>query len=527
MPKARRRKDSTFETAVTKSVFLYGNPNKSKLASLMRIQASFLVLVNKYILLLNDYTDITLQLVKNDKKDAAMRALEKAIRPAGESSAMSQNAFDAAVTHLSNRFDNIRLDLLSEGVDLFARSRVLFAMSIMQRTKTQMIEMMHSIKGAFYQECADTLEKMDDAMFSFLQAEFRIKYDAKSAEYRVPQLKTVSVPLDSRLMRLESSKSVKTPFVISITDPKTRGQRITVPINTSKHSLNKIKCSDIAGTVAMQIRNGKLRITWSYTRNLKKPVSNNLIGVDTGISDALHTSDDKAIGSMKEIIDFYHKTVEPAFAELSDLRNKIRSISHFLRTHKSLPTDVRRSLIRKMDRLNRMMQTMEAPFRKKRHYYEMLDAVISRSVKSYIHSLNYGTTTVLEKLDMKEFHKSRTQNGMFSVFARGKLQHKLMQELNWHGFDFIEIVPDYTSQVCPVCDNLDEKNRNGKDFTCTCCGYHADADYVGAQNIKARANDQEILDACEKYKYNHKNMQSAIKIIYHDRHAKFQTAESA
>ena len=88
-----------------------------------------------------------------------------------------------------------------------------------------------------------------------------------------------------------------------------------------------------------------------------------MIGVDIGITDALYTSDDRQIGSMKEALNFYHDTVEPAFAELSGLRNKIRSISFYLRTH-DLPDDVRRSLIEKMDRLSTMMQTMDAPYRK-------------------------------------------------------------------------------------------------------------------------------------------------------------------
>lgn len=531
MPKARRRKDSTFETTMTKSVFLYGDPNKAKLASLIRIQASFATLVNKNILILNSRPEIILQLVKNDKKDSDMRALEKSIRPTGINSAFCQNAFDAAVTHLSNRLDNIRLDLLSEGVDIFAKSKVLFAMSIMQRSKAQMIDAMrdlsaHARDKKFYQECVSALEQMPDKKFDLAQLEFNDKYHSKSLEYRIPQLKSVSVPLDSRLMSLKPSEKIKAPYVIAITDPEHNGQRIVVPINTSKHSLNKIRSNDMAGTVVMQIRNGKLRIGWSYDKHLVKPASKVLIGVDTGISDALHTSDNQAIGSMCKVIDFYHATVESAFAELSNLRNKKRAISHYLRTH-TLPANVRRSLIRKMDTLDRMIQTMNAPYRKKRHYYGMLDAEISLATNQYIKSLDPGTTTVLEKLDMKEFRKSRRQNGMFSVFARGKLQHKLMQELNWRGYDFIEVAPDFTSQVCPECNNLDSGSRNGKVFSCTCCGYHADADYVGALNIKTRANDKEILDACEKYKYNHKNMQSALKMIYINRHQSYKKAASA
>lgn len=68
MPKARRRKDSSFETSVTKSVFLYGDPNKEKLALLKQMQDVFTALVNEKILMLDAREDLILQLVKNDKK---------------------------------------------------------------------------------------------------------------------------------------------------------------------------------------------------------------------------------------------------------------------------------------------------------------------------------------------------------------------------------------------------------------------------------------------------------------------------
>ena len=110
----------------------------------------------------------------------------------------------------------------------------------------------------------------------------------------------------------------------------------------------------------MQVRKGNLRIGWSYDSTRQQPATINCIGVDTGISDCFHTSDGRAIGSMSPVIDFYHKEVEPAFAELAGLRNKKRKIKHFLRKH-DLPEDVRRSLIKKMDHLERMIQTAKAP----------------------------------------------------------------------------------------------------------------------------------------------------------------------
>lgn len=526
MPRPRRRKDSSFEASVTKSVFLYGRPNKDKLALLKQMQAVFTALVNEDIQILNTREDLMMQLVKNDKKDSTMRTLEKTIRRKGLSSAFSQNAFDMAVTHLSNRLDEIRLDLLAEGMDSFARSKVLFAMSIMQKSRMEMISTMEKLEKDFYLECAKKLQDMTEEEFTITQRIFQDLYAMKCLEYRIPQLQSVSVPLDSRLMRIEASNHVKTPYVICMTDPFQKNHRIQIPINASAHSLHKIQSRKMAGTVTMQIRKGKLRIGWAYSKHMKQPKTDNMIGVDIGITDALYTSDDRQIGSMKEVLNFYHDTVEPAFAELSGLRNKIRSISFYLCTH-DLPDDVRRSLIEKMDRLSTMMQTMDAPYRKKRHYYDMLNTAIAAAVKEYIGSLLPEILTVLEKLDIREFTKSKTSNGRFSMFARGKLQHRLMEELNWYGFDFLEVVPDYTSQVCPVCHNLDSNNRNGKDFTCTCCGHHDDADHVGSLNIKARASDKEIKNICEKHKYDHKNLQTALRILYATRHQEYINTESA
>ena len=46
------------------------------------------------------------------------------------------------------------------------------------------------------------------------------------------------------------------------------------------------------------------------------------------------------------------------------------------------------------------------------------------------HFQRYTDCDWIEKLDIKEFNKSRKVNGMFSTFARGKLQRKLMEALN-------------------------------------------------------------------------------------------------
>lgn len=526
MPKVRERKDSSFELSQAKSVFLYGKPNQAKLAMLTKCQRAYQDLVNRDILILSGTAGITMQLVKSDKKSPEMRSLEKSMRVPGYNSAFCQNAFDAAVTHLSSRYDSIRLDMYASLRNIFCQSKVLFAMAVDGCAREAMTAAMQGLACAtrpFYQECADTLRSMADDAFAVQMMEFQDFYASACLEFQAPQLRSVSVPLDSRLMKIEPSKGIKVPYVITVSDPFTKNSRIQIPLDTSRHSLHKIRSNDMAGTVMMQVRNGNVRIGWSYERKLSQPKTSKTVGVDTGILDAFHTSEAGSIGSMKEAMDFYQDTVEPAFAELSKLRNKRRAICHYLRSHKNLPMDVRRSLIQKADRLERMMQTMEAPYRKKRCYYGMLDQEIHAAVESYIRLIGHDTLTVLEKLDIREFKKSRRVNGMFSMFARGKLQETLMSQLNWRGYDFMEVVPDYTSQVCPECFNLDPENRSGKTFSCTCCGHKDDADHNGSVNIKARAEDKELLALCEKYKYQHKALQGQMKILYATRNQEWKT----
>ena len=551
MATAKKRKDTDFQTSMDKSVFLYGQPNVEKMRLLMQIQKQYTDLTNQYIEHIAGSNDHVLAIVKNDKKDSCLRALEKSLRPKGYNSAFSQNAFDDAVTKLSNRINNIRTDMYHEHPTIFTQSKILFAYAIAGETKAEMIAVMESVAASikaraaerqakqgkqlspdkkpskdeqFYLDCAEFLRKMSSDDFEFEMTLFHDSYFMTSCEYRIPHVKKASVSLDSRCMVIEESTDTTCSHIIAITNPTVKKQRIVVPINTSKNSLRRLKQYKAAGTLSYTIRGNQIKVTWSFEKKARKPAIQEVVGVDTGIIDCFHTSDNKVYGSFNDVIDFYKGTVEPAFAELSNLRNKKQSIGHYLHTHKDLPKDVRRSLIAKIDRLEHMIREAKAPYRKNRHYNQMLEHEIAAAVKTYINSIDRSTLTVLERLDIKEFDKSRKINGKLSMFARGSLQKKLMEKLNWHGYDFLEVEPAYTSQVCPECSFLSKSNRDGKDFTCQCCGYHDDADHVGGINIRARAMDDKLMDICNRNRYNHTALTTELREFYAERHNKYLEA---
>lgn len=386
MHKAKCKKKTAFQSVQVKSVFLYGNPNKGKQDVLSRMERQFTDQVNRDIaLLLDTNSRFAMQLIKNDKKDSALRQFEKANRlEFCPSAAFCQNAFDVAVTKLSLRLNDIRQDMYRRHQTIFTQSKVLFALALQSARKEVMVQAMMDIANArktkkeFYLDTAKQLGSMSNAEFSSEIFSFADEYAMASLLFKVPTIRREQVVLDSRMMKLEKSTDTKCSHVLSFSNPFDKGHRITIPINTSRNSIRRIAQYDTASTVFVSLnRHGKLRVQLSLSKEVSKPKVKAICGVDTGIKDCFYCSDGRSIGTMDSVISFYKKTVEPSFGELSSLRNKKRKILYYVRHHKNLNSEVKEYLLAKVDRLHHMTQVAKAPYRRKRHYYQMLNHEVS------------------------------------------------------------------------------------------------------------------------------------------------------
>lgn len=509
-------------------VFLYGEPNSAKAESLRYIQDTYTAEVNRFIKEISSDPSMFMEVVKGTKTSPVSRAWEKSHRSGNLTSAYSQSAFNMAMDHLTNRMDNIRHEIYGLMEGPFVKSKVLFAMGILRYSKSEMLKTVFDLlcttksvpSKKFYAGLIGEIRTMDD--FDFHVNELNTLYACVSDEFKVPVITRTPVRLVSTLFSLVPSDRIRSPYVISVTDPQSRGNRIDVPLRTSHKSLARLREYQAAGTVTFSIRkNNSICVSVAFSKSVDRPKVAGYIGVDVGINDMLHTSDGNVFGSFQEDEAFYKTVVEPAFADLSSVRNKKRAIRIFLKKHKkNLPDDVIKHLRDKMDLLERIIRKTNAPYRKKRRYYAQMDHHIKEAVDAYIDSLHGDTSvcTAIELLDIKKFDKRTSINQKLSMFARGKLSQKLMDELNWRGFSFLQVEPAYTSQTCPVCGSVDKANRNGKRFECTVCGYSDDADHVGAVNIRARAEDDEIASIAEMYKYNGAVKLSKIKQVLQLRH---------
>lgn len=538
MGKAKSKKPTCFQRSMTKSVFLYGTPNGEKANLLYDLQKAYTDTVNMHLEKMCDNHDLAQYIVNNDKRSSAMRAYEKKHRPSSMNSTHGQSAFDEAVTLLHNRIINIKNSMYGITQNHFTSSRVLFAACLQNKSQVEMVSMMKQIAASYkiqakvdyYTGIANDLDAMNETEFAEACNEVRVLYDVIAAGYKTPHVKKAHVRLVSTNYKFEESNGIEAPYVISISDPANRGNTIVVPLNTSKNGIRRLKQYGSCNSAEFTMReDGRIRVSIAFKKKIKEPKCATYNGVDIGIVDALHSERHGAIGSMSSTIMFYKNTVEPSFGELSNIRNKKRKVKRFIRKHKTLPDEVRTRLRKKIDRLETMLRRAKKAYRRNRHYYNMLDHEIKAAVDGYIDKLNgdKSIVTVLELFDVKEFYKSHKENGIYSMNARGQLTQKLMEQLNWHGFSFIEVESAYTSQACPVCFCIDPENRKRKTFLCTCCGHKDDADHNATINISMRVEDDEVLAVCEKYKYSRRDRHKSIKSIFEKRNAVWLEAQSA
>lgn len=68
----------------------------------------------------------------------------------------------------------------------------------------------------------------------------------------------------------------------------------------------------------------------------------------------------------------------------------------------------------------------------------------------------------------------------------GEFRRQIEYKLTWNGGTLVLVPPQYTSQKCHVCGNVDKQNRKSQTaFVCSACGHTANADYNASLNILA------------------------------------------
>lgn len=104
-----------------------------------------------------------------------------------------------------------------------------------------------------------------------------------------------------------------------------------------------------------------------------------------------------------------------------------------------------------------------------------------------------GTNSMIVLGDLKGIrdsarNKGKRMNRIVSNMPYYKLTKYIEYKAAWNGIKVIKINERGTSHTCPKCRSKGKRPYQGL-FICPECGYQANADYVGAQNIKKKAEE--------------------------------------
>jgi putative transposase len=133
---------------------------------------------------------------------------------------------------------------------------------------------------------------------------------------------------------------------------------------------------------------------------------------------------------------------------------------------------------------NRMRDT-ETELRKleskiTRQRKDFWDRITDELTKTY--SMIALEDLTLEFMQQNKRLSMSAYDASFGIFWR-MLEYKAKRT----GTRLVWVDPKYTSQTCPECGFIHKENRKTQaNFTCLECGYHENADIVGAKNILAR-----------------------------------------
>jgi IS605 OrfB family transposase len=109
-------------------------------------------------------------------------------------------------------------------------------------------------------------------------------------------------------------------------------------------------------------------------------------------------------------------------------------------------------------------------------------------ISKRIVSLAYQHNSLILLGDLKGIRKSargKRFNRIVSNMPYYKLTKYIEYKAIWKGIKVIKINERGTSHICPKCKSEGKRPYQGL-FICKSCGYTANADFVGAQNIKKR-----------------------------------------
>jgi IS605 OrfB family transposase len=292
----------------------------------------------------------------------------------------------------------------------------------------------------------------------------RIYKSLKLNDFKSLSFKSQSRIKDPIVQDNKNKKSVINGFITIGGYENVKKISIPVKISNKYHG----KKSDFAMTYTIQFKEDKpARFILSKEQEIEIPENNtNYLGVDTNIKHNLFQTSDKNIS-----IDYDRNMI----TDFCKVLEKLDS-----RTAKKLNKKRRKRYLHWQNKIKNMV----------------IEKVVSLVKQAKL--LNYNHL-ILEDLECISKMPSKSQefdikNGrLMRILNLSSVKHAIRRIAWKYGISVSFVQAEYTSQLCPKCGNIDKNNRKVQEiFSCTCCDYNDNADYVSSINIRNRIT-QDVL----------------------------------
>lgn len=218
-----------------------------------------------------------------------------------------------------------------------------------------------------------------------------------------------------------------------------RGQRITIPTRKTA-VLNKWLAMPGARLIQGCALSEKAIVVWVEFPEPEARKDGDVIGVDVGINKLIATSDGKFIGK------------------------DWREISAKVRCCRPGSKGKRRARIMRDHYINRMVKQLP---------WHRMSAI--------------GFEDLLNLKRGKQKGRGKGFRKAAAPWTYRRVRQRIECLAPENRVRLVAVNPRGTSRTCPECGEDDRRNRNGETFRCVSCDHTADADFVGARNIRYRA----------------------------------------
>ena len=211
-----------------------------------------------------------------------------------------------------------------------------------------------------------------------------------------------------------------------------------------------------------------LYLTYTFSPTAHDLDENKVLGVDMGETYAVYAS---------------------SFGEYGALKIEGGEITAFAKKHEARVRSMQRQAPNcGKGRIGHGTKTrVAAVYKAKERIANFRDTINHRYSKAVVdYAVSHGCGTI----QMEDLSGIKNDTG-FPKFLRHwtyyDLQAKIKNKAAEHGIKVVEIDPQYTSQRCSRCGNIDKANRPSQSrFCCTKCGFSANADFNASQNISIK-----------------------------------------